>query len=160
MDPDGDGDVDRLVAFGSRSLSVLEVLGEPENRRLELRWDSGDALERLVAAGAPASFNAGTKGPDSRSAKRGPEPEGLALGAVGDRVYAFLGLERSHAVVAFDVTDPTTPSFAGFAFAAPADLAPEGLAFLPAARNPTGTPLLAVAFEETGTVVIYAVAIE
>ncbi len=160
VDPDGDGDVDRLVAFGARSLSAFEVLGEAGSRRLELRWDSGDALERLVAAQAPASFNAGTKEPDSRSAKRGPEPEGLVLGEVDGRVFAFLGLERSHAVAVFDATDPTAPTLAGSTFAAPADLAPEGLAFLPAARSPTGTPLLAVAFEETGTVVIYAVEIE
>ena len=160
VDPDGDGDVDRLVAFGGRSLAVFEGLGEAGSRRLELRWDSGDALERLVAAQAPASFNAGTKEADSRSAKRGPEPEGLVLGEVGGRVFAFLGLERSHAVAVFDVEDPTQPILAGSAFAAPADLAPEGLAFLPAARSPTGTPLLAVAFEETGTVVIYEVEIE
>ena len=157
VDPDGDGDVDRLIAFGGRSLSVYEVVGEAGDRRLELRWDSGDTLERLVAAEAPDAFNAGTGKPDSRSDQKGPEPEGLVLGEVGGRVCAFLGLERSHGIVVFDVTDPQRPTLAGSIFSAPADLAPEGLAFLPAERSPSGVPLLAVAFEETGTVVIYAV---
>ncbi|BAM02784.1 choice-of-anchor I family protein [Phycisphaera mikurensis] len=157
VDPDGDGDADRLVAFGGRSVSVFEVLGAPGSRELALRWNSGDLFERLAAERAPGSFNAGTRAADSRSEKRGPEPEGLVLGEVGGRVHAFVGLERSHAVVALDVTDPLAPTLSGSVFAGVADRAPEGLAFLPAGRSPTGGPLLAVAYEATGTLVIYAI---
>ena len=42
-DTDGDGDVDRLLAFGGRSLAIWNADGE-------LVYDSGDALEQFIAA--------------------------------------------------------------------------------------------------------------
>ena len=43
---------------------------------------------------------------DDRSPDKGPEPEGLVVGRVGDSTYAFVGLERTSAMAVFDVTRP------------------------------------------------------
>ena len=110
---------------------------------------------------------------DDRSDDKGPEPEGLAVGRVGDRTYAFIGLERIGGIVVYDVSDPVEPTlvqyintrnFSGDPTAvtpedpAPAgDLAPEGLTFISADDSPTGQPLLAVAFEVSGTTTIFAI---
>lgn len=43
---------------------------------------------------------------DSRSDAKGPEPEGITLGEVNGRTYAFIGLERIGGVMVYDVTPP------------------------------------------------------
>ena len=180
-DPDGDGDRDALYAFGGRSFSVFELTPAgtgpgPGTPRVSLRFDSGDAFERLTASLLPTGFNASneaTDSGDSRSDDRGPEPEGLALGKVNGRPYVFVGLERPGGVVAYDLTNPHAPSLAAYVnlrdFSQPVqdrdgrpnpaagDLGPEGLTFISAADSPTGEPLLIVANEVSGTTRIYAV---
>lgn len=163
-DTDGDGDKDVLFAFGARSMSVWGPQGD-------LVWDSGDLLEQVTAAALPDHFNStndenGTF--DNRSDDKGPEPEGITVGIIGDATYAFLGLERVGGIVVFDVTDPTAPvfveyvnnrDFAGDAEAGTAgDLGPEGLVFIPAAEGPDGRDLLVVSNEVSGTTTIYHVA--
>lgn len=156
-DPDGDGDFDRLFSFGARSFSIWTTDGR-------LVFDSGDAIETLTAAAYPADFNSDNEANgsfDSRSDDKGPEPEGLALGRVCGRTYAFVGLERLGGVVVFDVSDPRHPDFVqylntrDFAGSAPAgtagDLGPEGLLFIDAWDSPTGRPLLVTANEISGT---------
>ena len=49
-----------------------------------------------------------------RSDDKGPEPEDLVLGRIGGRPYLFVGLERANGVMAFDVSEPESPLFAGF----------------------------------------------
>ncbi|MEX2092643.1 MAG: choice-of-anchor I family protein, partial [Pirellulales bacterium] len=101
-DTDGDGDVDRLLAFGGRSLAIWNADGE-------LVYDSGDALEQFIAAHRPERFNIDSDGRgkiDDRSPDKGPEPEGVVVGSVGESTYAFVGLERTSAVAVFDVTRP------------------------------------------------------
>lgn len=39
----------------------------------------------------------------------GPEPEGLAVGTIGSKTFAFVGLERMGGVLVFDITDAKTP---------------------------------------------------
>jgi hypothetical protein len=90
---------------------------------------------------------------------RGPEPEGVTVGEVRGRFYAFVALERIGGIVVFDVTRPAAPHFVeyvntrDFSGATPegSDAAPEGLAFIPACDSPSGKALLAVAFEVSGT---------
>lgn len=159
-DPDHDGDVDVLQAFGSRGFSIRSADGA-------LLYDSGDAFERITAAAYPASFNAGHDDPkfDSRSDNKGPEPEGVVVGRVAGRALAFVGLERIGGVVVYDVSDPTAPSFVQYVnhrdFAQPVaqqgDLGPEGLAFIPASESPTCEALLVVSNEVSGTTTIFAV---
>lgn len=162
-DTDGDGDFDSLYTLGGRSFSIWSTDGA-------LIYDSGSDLERIVAARYPAFFNASNddRAFDSRSDNKGPEPEGIALGTVDDRTYAFVGLERMGGVMVYDVTNPHAPVFVDYAnnrdfsvdpATAPqaGDLGPEGLIFIAAKNSPTGRPLLVVANEVSGTVTLYDV---
>lgn len=164
-DLDGDGDFDRLHSFGARSFSLFEV-GGPEAPA----FDSGDDFETIVARRLPSFFNSDNDDNDSfdgRSDDKGPEPEGVTLGRLDGRTFAFIGLERVGGVVAYEITDPRVPAFAGYVnsrnFSVPADspeagdLGPEGLAFVPAAQSPTGEALLLAAHEVSGTVAVYRV---
>lgn len=161
-DVDGDGDYDVLHSFGGRSFSIRDSAGN-------IVFDSGDQLERLTAAMLPNFFNAGhdnnTK--ESRSPTKGPEPEGLAVGSAYGRTYAFVGLERIGGIVSYDVTNPYEPFIVDYVnnrdFRFPfdsglaGDLGPEGLLFIKAENSPTGTPLLVVGNEVSGTTTLYAI---
>lgn len=155
-DPDGDGDVDRLRAFGSRSFSIWRA------NDLRQVYDSGDELERITAATFPANFNAGNDddGFDNRSDNKGPEPEAVATGVIDGRTYAFVGLERIGGIAVYDVTDPDEPVFVQYTntrdfVGDDPDLGPEGIEFVPADQSPTGSALLLVSHEITSTVVVY-----
>ncbi|MDO4263831.1 MAG: choice-of-anchor I family protein, partial [Deinococcus sp.] len=162
-DTDGDGDADRLVAFGGRSLSVWNTQGT-------LVGDTADLFERTVAAQRPAAFNSeGTAETfDTRSDNKGPEPEALAVAALGGKHFAFVGLERAGGIMVLDVSNPAQPGlvqyFSDIDAAAAAesgaagDLAPEGLLFIPAADSPNGQPLLVSSNEVSGSVSVYALA--
>jgi hypothetical protein len=118
---------------------------------------------------------------DSRSDDKGPELEGIAVGRVGDRFCAFIGLERIGGVMIYDVTTPANATFVAYVnprdFAEPVctavnadgscadatpnpaagDIGPEGLAFVPAPDSPNGRPLLIVGNEVSGSTTIYEV---
>ncbi len=99
---DAQGRVTEIHVFGGRSLSVRDAEGR-------LVFDSGDELERVVAERLPEGFNADNAengSADSRSDNKGPEPEGLALGTVAGRTYAFVGLERVGGIAVYDITVP------------------------------------------------------
>ena len=161
-DTDGDGDHDALYAFGARSFTIRTTDGA-------VVYDSGADFERITAAALPLNFNASNTNNtlDNRSDDKGPEPEGVALGVVGGRTYAFVGLERIGGVMVYDVTDPQDVRFVQYVntrnFAAnpntdaAGDLGPEGLTFVPAADSPNGRPLLVVANEVSGTVGVFEV---
>jgi hypothetical protein len=119
-DTDGDGDHDRLIAFGGRSASLWRVrrddAGTPQG--LELAWDSGSSIERTVLDRMPAAFNADHdrgNSADARSDVRGPEPEGLAVADIAGRRILFVGLERCGGVIAWDISDPQAPTLATYA---------------------------------------------
>ena len=152
-DTDGDGDFDRLFAFGGRSMSVLDPLGG-------IASDTGDELERLTAQLDPGNFNKDNEPSviDNRSDNKGPEPEGLDVGRVGARQYAFLAAERSGGIFAFDLSHrPGRASFAGYLNTRDADLGPEGVRFVPASDSPTRRPLLLVTNEISGTIALIGV---
>ncbi|MGK7886093.1 MAG: choice-of-anchor I family protein, partial [Crocosphaera sp.] len=151
-DTDGDGDFDELYAFGSRSFSIWNSDGQ-------LVFDSGDDFEQITAALFPDIFNANrTGGFESRSDNKGPEPEGVTVGMIGDRFYAFIGLERIGGFMTYDVTDPLNPLFIKYVNdTALGDLSPEGLLFIPAEDSPNGDSLLVLTNEESGNTSIYSV---
>ncbi|HEY6640971.1 choice-of-anchor I family protein [Povalibacter sp.] len=162
-DIDGDGDYDALYTLGGRSFSIWN----PDGTQV---YDSGSDFERIIAAANPAFFNVSNDDRtfDSRSDNKGPEPEAVAVGEVGKRTYAFIGLERQGGVMVYDVTTPRSPVFVDYVnnrdlsvdpATAPAakDLGPEGIIFIDAKDSPTRDPLLVVANEISGTVTIYAV---
>lgn len=145
-----------VTSFGTRSLSIFD--GESG----KLLWDSGDQLERMFAKVAPEYFNWNAKKKkkvkmDARSADKGCEPENVTLGMVGNKRYAFLGLERMSGVAVFDVTDINSPKLVDY-YLDVKDRGPEGLLFIPAAESPTpGQALLIVGYEYSKNLVIYKV---
>lgn len=154
-DTTGDGLIDVPHAFGARSISVWDA------ETFELIGDTGSALEEEMAARAPAWFNANPGRPGSagaRSDARGPEPEGLAFAMIDAEPIVFVGLERPGAIAVVSLAEPAAPGVVGFRVSAEhGDFAPEGLVFVPADMSPTGDDLLIVAYEYSGTLVIYRV---
>ncbi|NJL21156.1 MAG: cadherin-like domain-containing protein [Leptolyngbyaceae cyanobacterium SM1_3_5] len=150
-DTDGDGDFDRIEAFGSRSFSIWDSSGNQI-------FDSGDQLERITAARVPDLFNSdgsvASPSFDSRSDNKGPEPEGVVVGVVGDRTYGFIGLERTGDVIVYDLTNPASPQFVEY-INTPEDVGPEGLTFISATDSPTGKPLLVTANEVSRTIAVF-----
>ena len=140
-DTDNDGDIDEILSYGGRSFSILDSNGA-------LVFDSGDMVEMIVASQFPANFD------DGRSDAKGPEPEGVTVATFGGRTFAFVGLERSHMVLMFDVTNPLAPTFTT-GLVRPGDLNPEGLVWIPAAESPSGKPLLVVSSEDSDTISIH-----
>lgn len=162
-DADGDGLYEEIYSYGARSFSVWNSAGE-------LVWDSGNAFELITAEAFPGDFNSGGAGTgsfDSRSDDKGPEPEGITLGFLRGRRYAFIGLERIGGVMVYDVTDPKRPAFVQYArnvgddgrpiVGDTVDIAPEGLLFIPRGISPIHRALLVVANEVSGTVTLYSV---
>lgn len=155
-DLNADGAIDEPVALGARGASVWSV--EPDGSLL-LVADTEDLFERTLATLAPDLFNANAgQRREARSSSRGPEPEGVVIGRVGDRTLAFIGLERPGAIAVLDLTSPDRPALVELHMSADeGDYAPEGMRFIPAAHSPTGKPLLLTAFEVSGTLVVYEI---
>lgn len=168
-DLDGDGDYDQIVTFGARSFSIWNTSGQ-------LVFDSGDAFEQITAQLIPEGFNSDNAegdSADSRSDDKGPEPEGLAIGKIKGRTYAFVGLERTGGIMVFDISKPAQSSFVTYVnnrdfsvefdednlgdIVAAGDLGPEGLAFVPAHESPSRKPLLLVGNEVSGTFTVYEI---
>ena len=143
-DTDGDGDVDIIHTYGGRSFSIWDSNGG-------LVYDSGDTLVKKLYEYNPELIN------DGRSDDKGVEPEALTLGTIGDKTYAFVGLERTDGVIMiFDITNPKAPVYVNI-LEDDRDTAPEGLVFVPAADSASGENLLVVASEKSGTVTVYTI---
>jgi len=102
-----------LFAAGGRSFSIRDENGV-------LVYDSGEILDReAIAAGLYD---------DGRSRDKGVEPEGVELLAIGDRTFAFVGLERTlkSSLAVFDITDPMDVRFERL-LVSNGDVSPEGL---------------------------------
>lgn len=151
----------RLVAFGARSFTIWDA---SDGGRL---FDSGSDFERITANRYPTRFNANSTGNalDNRSDNKGPEPEGVAVGVIAGRTYAFVGLERIGGIMAYDVSSPQDARFVAYenprdfsatpGAGAGGDLAPEGMLVIPAADSPNGRDLLVVGNETSGTTAVY-----
>ena len=173
---DFDGlDPEKDYVFGGRSFTVFQAT---ENG-LEEVFTSGDDFEALTAQYVPEYINASNDNAvlDDRSGKKGPEAESVTVGTVDGKTYAFVALERTGGVMAYDVTDPEAITFVNYVntrdfgttvegseeyedgeldkWVTGGDVAPEGLLFLDAASSPNGEPLLLAACEVSGTVAVY-----
>ncbi|HHP7231070.1 MAG TPA: choice-of-anchor I family protein [Xenococcaceae cyanobacterium] len=151
-DTDGDGDVEEIYSYGGRSFAIWNSNGE-------LVFDSENEFATITADLVPELFNSqgDAESFDSRSDDKGTEPEGVVTGVVGDKTYAFIGLERIGGVMVYDVSNPTDPEFVQYV-RSEGDVAPEGLAFIPGEESPSGKPLLTVAYEVSGSVTVFEIA--
>lgn len=166
---------DALYAFGGRSFSVWDEAGG-------LVWDSGADMEKFFASeeckvgrlrDIPCNtyFNSNHEAGDSldnRSDNKGPEPEGVTIGTIGTKTFAFIGLERMGGVLVYDISDPAAPVRMDYlntrddwttedpstVMDKAGDLGPEGLVFIPAKDSPNGQPLLLVGNEVSGTTAV------
>lgn len=162
LSPRGNLVYDHLYSFGARSFSIWDDAGK-------LVWDSGDQFEQKVKELFPAHFNSNHEENafDNRSDNKGPEPEGIAIGKLGNKTFAFVGLERMSGVMVYDITSPTKPEFVQYInprdftqateTAAAGDLGAEGLVFVPAKDSPNGKPLLIMANEVSGTTTVFQI---
>jgi hypothetical protein len=139
------GQYNALFAIGARSFAIWDEDGK-------LVKDSGDAIERELLAldtlraanGLPRLYD------DDRSDDKGVEPEGLFVKTIGERTYAFVGLERTtqSVIAVFDITDPEHPRFMQFIVGAPGERRPEGLDMF----ESNGMLFLAVAQEDPSNI--------
>ncbi len=164
-DVDSDGQFEELHAFGARSFSIWDVAGG-------LIYDSGDAFERNTASRLPLYFNSGddqNNSFDQRSDNKGPEPQTITTGAVGEHSYAFIGLEQMGGVMVYKITNPNSPAFIDYvntrdfrgdvAAGTAGDLSPTDMVFIPGgdSPSPSGKPLLIVANSSSGTTAIFEI---
>lgn len=165
-DADGDGKYERFFLLSNRSFSIFK-----NGKRI---YDSGNLFESLqTTAFGVENINGswdtdtGEYSPQSRSDDKGPEPEGLAIGMVGDSRVAVIGMERMSALLFMNITNPAKPEVIKWEQMLPVrdiDLAtegkrfsPEGLYFIDAADSPNGKPLLLTSYEVSGTLTIHQI---
>ena len=161
-DTDGDGDIDILHSFGTRSFSIWN------GKTGQLVYDSGDDFERITAADAEFGglFNASNSNNNfkNRSDNKGPEPEGVTTAEINGETYAFITLERVGGVMTYNVSNPNAPVFVDYSNSRTTDgedeggdLGPEGVLYIAPEDSPTGFGMLLLANEVSATVSIYAV---
>ena len=158
------GCFDELYSYGSRSFSIYDSEGN-------VVFDSGAEFEQITGElNEPGIFHHNADNEeaefDDRSDNKGPEPEALVVGTVGERTYAFIGAERVGGIFVYDVTDPANASFVTYVnnrdfstdeYADAGDLGPEGFAFVDKKDSPNGEYLLIVGNEVSGTTTVYSV---
>lgn len=164
LDANGRLIYDKLYAYGARSFSIWNTQGQ-------LVWDSGSEFENKISELFPNYFNTDHEAVslDDRSDNKGPEPEGITLGTIGAKTFAFIGLERMSGVMVYDITTTMQPKFVEYFTtrnfvetdsAKQGDLGPEGLIFIAAKDSPNGKPLLVVGNEVSGSTAIYQVNVQ
>jgi hypothetical protein len=159
-DSNNDGEYEALYAYGARSFTIWDANGL-------VVFDSGDDFERITASIHGNTFNNNNdeNEGDSRSANKGPEPEALTVGQVGDKTYAFIGMERLGGIFVYDVTNPYDTKFVDYVINRDlteggdliGDSAPEGMVFVDASNSPTGNALVIIGNEVSGTVSVWQI---
>ncbi len=155
------GKYEKLFTYGARSFSIWDADTGAQV------FDSGDDFERVVYNDATALLLNNKEGLRQRMDNKGPEPENLVVGQVGKEYYAFIGLERSSGIMMYQITNPAKPKFVQYIrnttnpastdYAIAGDISPEGLKFISAADSPTGTPLLLVGYEISGSMAVFQI---
>lgn len=137
-DTDGDGDFDALYSLGARSFSVWDAITGAQV------FDSKNELDKK--ADELKIYD------DGRSDDKGVEPESIAIGRVGSKTIAVVGMERADAFAIYDITTPTAPVFIKMYKTGDA---PEGIIFIPASKSPINQSLIVISSENDGLVKIY-----
>jgi YVTN family beta-propeller protein len=134
-DIDGDGDYDVLYGFGGRGFSIINA------STYQLVFEPGNTMEKQIIAE--------NKYDDERSDDKGVEPEGVTVGLINNRPIAFVALERSDALVVYDLSNPSAPQLLQLISTGDA---PEGVLFIPAHESPNGKTMVVASSEGDGTV--------
>lgn len=142
-DLDGDGDIDQLCVQGGRSVSIIDAATGIAV------WNSGPQIELITGIESPEKYNAD----DARSSRAGPEPEGIAIGSFEGRTLMAVGLERTNAIMLYDITNPYAPVFLDTIALSDGCEGPEGMTMF--IRD--GALHLAVASEKGGCLSMFVV---
>jgi hypothetical protein len=168
-DKDGDGDIDTIHLRGSNSMTMY--------RNGIVIWDSAELLDQIQTKAFGVTNINGSHSLSSdkstmnyvgqdRSDDKGSEPEGVAVGMVGNRRIAILGLERMTALAIFDITQPRNPVFQEWLQMLPTKAtpakdvkhwSPEGIVFVPADKSPSGKALVITSYELSGSLSIHQI---
>ena len=115
-------------------------------------------MERRAYATLPVTLLGNAQVKD-RLDNKGPEPESVVVGQVRGRPHAFVALERTSAILVYDLSNPASPQFVQWlqntTTLSDGDVSPEGLAFVPADQSPTGQALLLAGHEVSGSVSVW-----
>jgi len=158
-DTDNDGDLDTLYAYGARSFSIWNA------NTGNLVYDSGDQLELITSTNSfSLMFNASntTISKKDRSDDKGPEAEGVAIGAIGTNTFAFIALERIGGIMVYDITNPAAPVYVTYVnnrnlISNGPDRGAEGIIFIPQSQSPNGQHLVIAANEISSSLSIYGI---
>lgn len=156
-----DGEIETMHAYGSRSFTIFDLDGN-------VVFDSGAEFEHLISAIAPERFNNddgdligtldgdGDLIVDNRSDAKGPEPEAIEIGKIGDMTLAFIGLERDGGIMIYDISDPKNAEFLDYIDGrASGQVSPEIIEFIDAEDSTTGNAQIAIAYEVSGSTAVY-----
>ncbi|MGF1542003.1 MAG: hypothetical protein ACFCU5_16405 [Pleurocapsa sp.] len=127
-----------MSPHGTRSISVFDATTG------QFLGDSGDSIEEsIIELGLP-----------QRCDSKGPEPEVVSVGVVGDRTLAFVAIERSDAITIHDISDPANIQLLDTVILNPevvradqeAEFEPEGIEFISSTNqvvvsNPEGSAM-------------------
>lgn len=150
-DYDGDGTTDQIYSFGGRSFSIFDQYGN-------LVYDSGQDFAEIILSVEPELFNEDEGDVEGRSDDKGGEPEAIEIGQIGEKTYAFIGLERQSAIIVYEITNPFHPQYTTYYVNrdkpenTDGDIAPEIIRFIAAEDSPNGKNLLVVGYEVSGSV--------
>jgi hypothetical protein len=163
-DTDGDGDIDVLHAYGSRSATIFDEDGN-------VVWDSGNFFAEYIADNfdfqrfqTDEPFAEGEE--ENRSDAKGAEPEAIEVGVIDGDTFLFVGMERDSGIFIFNISDPEDPHFQSYINGYGGEdfdpetegnnVSPEVLEFVSAQENTEGdVPLLLASYEVSGTSVAY-----
>ena len=170
MDSNNDGLVDTLYAAGGRCFGIWDI------KEKEWVYLSGTLIEDKTAELLPLYFNSddvNSDSFDSRSAKKGPEPEGLEIAHIGGIDFLLVSLDKIGGVMMFELPeDPRDdePEFVDYIntrdftvffdedgggnFLAAGDLGPEGVLFIDAEDSPSGNGMVILCNEVSGTITL------
>ncbi|PMB99590.1 alkaline phosphatase [Brevibacterium luteolum] len=163
-----------IYGVGGRSFSIFDTDGKQV-------FDSADDFERITAEVLPKNFNSNNSESnfDNRSDDKGPEPEAIEVGQIGEKTYAFIGMERIGGIFVYDITDPAKSEYVTYVnnrnfavqpednVAEAGDSGPESIVFVPSADlkadgaatagEAGNAGMLIVGNEVTGSTTFYAV---
>ncbi|MBX9852802.1 MAG: choice-of-anchor I family protein [Cytophagaceae bacterium] len=159
-DLDGDGDIDEIFCYGSRSFSIWDS-------SMTKLYDSGDDFKKIACENEQyCKFNERFEEikENNKLDNRGPEPESVVTGKIGKNIYAFITLERYGGVMVYNITDPVNPYFIQYINSnekgSEAESRPEGILFIPASNSPSGKNMVIVANEGTSVIDIYEIKVK
>jgi hypothetical protein len=154
MGRNSSNEFEKLYTLGGRSFTIYNATTGAQV------FDSANDVEQRAYNNLPLAL-LNKDQVLGRLDNKGPEPESVVVGQVKGKTYAFVALERTSAILMYDLSNPAAPKFIQWlqntTDMANGDISPEGLSFVPAAQSPTGNAMLIAGYEVSGTVAVWEI---